>query len=94
MGCLGSSSIAARSLAAITLPTSGLVVSSACGVVGSCGSLQLIVLCPIYPQDTSKPLAPGQSSQWWYISDTHVSTVPESRVLNCEAYLLFYERLH
>ncbi|XP_072264786.1 ubiquitin carboxyl-terminal hydrolase 45 isoform X1 [Pyxicephalus adspersus] len=33
------------------------------------------------------------SSQWVYISDTHVQMVPESRVLTAQAYLLFYERL-
>ncbi|XP_066558564.1 ubiquitin carboxyl-terminal hydrolase 45 isoform X2 [Amia ocellicauda] len=31
--------------------------------------------------------------QWVYVSDTHVQTVPESRVLNSQAYLLFYEEL-
>uniref|UniRef100_A0A3Q3KRX8 Ubiquitin carboxyl-terminal hydrolase n=1 Tax=Mastacembelus armatus TaxID=205130 RepID=A0A3Q3KRX8_9TELE len=43
---------------------------------------------------------PGQSSasssspgQWVYVSDTTVQTVPESRVLNSQAYLLFYEEM-
>ncbi|XP_066469014.1 ubiquitin carboxyl-terminal hydrolase 45 isoform X2 [Tiliqua scincoides] len=31
--------------------------------------------------------------QWVYVSDTHVQAVPESRVLNSQAYLLFYERI-
>ncbi|XP_037311002.2 ubiquitin carboxyl-terminal hydrolase 45 isoform X3 [Pungitius pungitius] len=31
--------------------------------------------------------------QWVYISDTTVQSVPESRVLNSQAYLLFYEEL-
>ncbi|XP_051880595.1 ubiquitin carboxyl-terminal hydrolase 45 isoform X2 [Pristis pectinata] len=31
--------------------------------------------------------------QWVYVSDTHVQTVPEARVLNAQAYLLFYEQL-
>uniref|UniRef100_A0A8C2AY78 Ubiquitin carboxyl-terminal hydrolase n=1 Tax=Cyprinus carpio TaxID=7962 RepID=A0A8C2AY78_CYPCA len=31
--------------------------------------------------------------QWVYVSDTNVQTVPESRVLNSQAYLLFYEEL-
>lgn len=31
--------------------------------------------------------------QWVYISDTTVQTVPESRVLNSQAYLLFYEEM-
>ncbi|NXP78073.1 UBP45 hydrolase, partial [Ramphastos sulfuratus] len=35
--------------------------------------------------------APG--GQWVYVSDAHVQVVPESRVLNAQAYLLFYERL-
>ncbi|KAM4771041.1 ubiquitin carboxyl-terminal hydrolase 45 [Rhinophrynus dorsalis] len=33
------------------------------------------------------------SSQWVYVSDTHVQMVSESRVLSSQAYLLFYERL-
>uniref|UniRef100_A0A672ZH14 Ubiquitin carboxyl-terminal hydrolase n=1 Tax=Sphaeramia orbicularis TaxID=375764 RepID=A0A672ZH14_9TELE len=37
---------------------------------------------------------PGQGPvQWVYVSDTTVQTVPESRVLNSQAYLLFYEEL-
>ncbi|KAM9851733.1 ubiquitin carboxyl-terminal hydrolase 45 [Aulostomus maculatus] len=32
-------------------------------------------------------------SQWVYVSDTTVQMVPESRVLNSQAYLLFYEEL-
>ncbi|XP_053237503.1 ubiquitin carboxyl-terminal hydrolase 45 [Podarcis raffonei] len=31
--------------------------------------------------------------QWVYVSDTHVQAVTESRVLNSQAYLLFYERI-
>ncbi|KAJ7341779.1 hypothetical protein JRQ81_007014 [Phrynocephalus forsythii] len=31
--------------------------------------------------------------QWVFVSDTHVQAVPESRVLNSQAYLLFYERV-
>ncbi|XP_050309022.1 ubiquitin carboxyl-terminal hydrolase 16 [Anthonomus grandis grandis] len=31
--------------------------------------------------------------KWYYISDSYVSEVPESKVLNAQAYLLFYERL-
>ncbi|XP_026149583.1 ubiquitin carboxyl-terminal hydrolase 45 isoform X2 [Mastacembelus armatus] len=34
--------------------------------------------------------SPGQ---WVYVSDTTVQTVPESRVLNSQAYLLFYEEM-
>lgn len=32
-------------------------------------------------------------SQWVYVSDTTVQVVPESRVLNSQAYLLFYEEM-
>ncbi|KAM9798011.1 ubiquitin carboxyl-terminal hydrolase 45 [Neosynchiropus ocellatus] len=35
----------------------------------------------------------SSSGQWVYISDTTVQTVPESRVLNSQAYLLFYEEM-
>uniref|UniRef100_A0A8B9BCR4 Ubiquitin carboxyl-terminal hydrolase n=1 Tax=Anser brachyrhynchus TaxID=132585 RepID=A0A8B9BCR4_9AVES len=35
----------------------------------------------------------ASSGQWVYVSDAHVQMVPESRVLNAQAYLLFYERL-
>ena len=31
--------------------------------------------------------------QWYYISDTQVSAVSEHKVLNSQAFLLFYERL-
>uniref|UniRef100_A0A8C5RQ53 USP domain-containing protein n=1 Tax=Laticauda laticaudata TaxID=8630 RepID=A0A8C5RQ53_LATLA len=37
---------------------------------------------------------PGSAvGQWVYVSDTYVQAVPESRVLNSQAYLLFYERI-
>ncbi|XP_053165484.1 ubiquitin carboxyl-terminal hydrolase 16 [Hemicordylus capensis] len=35
----------------------------------------------------------SSKGQWFHISDTHVQAVPVSRVLNSQAYLLFYERL-
>ncbi|KAF7251268.1 Ubiquitin carboxyl-terminal hydrolase 16, partial [Varanus komodoensis] len=35
----------------------------------------------------------SSKGQWFNISDTHVQEVPVSRVLNSQAYLLFYERL-
>ncbi|XP_077668986.1 ubiquitin carboxyl-terminal hydrolase 45 isoform X2 [Eretmochelys imbricata] len=35
----------------------------------------------------------GSAGQWVYVSDVHVQMVPESRVLNSQAYLLFYERI-
>lgn len=31
--------------------------------------------------------------KWYYVSDSHVSEVQESKVLNAQAYLLFYERI-
>ncbi|XP_015675649.1 ubiquitin carboxyl-terminal hydrolase 45 [Protobothrops mucrosquamatus] len=38
--------------------------------------------------------SPGSAvGQWVYVSDTYVQAVPESRVLNSQAYLLFYERI-
>ncbi|TSN21192.1 Ubiquitin carboxyl-terminal hydrolase 45 [Bagarius yarrelli] len=39
-----------------------------------------------------KAMSPSPG-QWVYVSDTSVQTVPESRVLNSQAYLLFYEEL-
>ncbi|XP_074846935.1 ubiquitin carboxyl-terminal hydrolase 45 isoform X2 [Carettochelys insculpta] len=35
----------------------------------------------------------ASAGQWVYVSDVHVQMVPESRVLNSQAYLLFYERM-
>lgn len=32
--------------------------------------------------------------KWYYVSDSHVSEVSEERVLNAQAYLLFYERIY
>ena len=31
-------------------------------------------------------------NQWYYASDSSVSTATDNRVLGCEAYMLFYER--
>ncbi|KAJ6662479.1 hypothetical protein lerEdw1_011893 [Lerista edwardsae] len=42
-------------------------------------------------QSTSESESPR--GQWFHVSDTHVQAVPVSRVLNSQAYLLFYERL-
>lgn len=33
------------------------------------------------------------AGRWYYISDSHVAEVPESKVLGAQAYLLFYERI-
>nr|XP_060626441.1 ubiquitin carboxyl-terminal hydrolase 16 isoform X2 [Anolis sagrei ordinatus] len=35
----------------------------------------------------------SSKGQWYHISDTRVQAVPVSKVLNAQAYLLFYERL-
>ncbi|XP_036622540.1 ubiquitin carboxyl-terminal hydrolase 45 isoform X1 [Trichosurus vulpecula] len=35
----------------------------------------------------------ASAGQWVHVSDTHVQMVPESRALNAQAYLLFYERI-
>lgn len=34
-----------------------------------------------------------QDGEWYYVSDSRVSSVSESRVLSAEAYILFYERI-
>ncbi|TKS81676.1 Ubiquitin carboxyl-terminal hydrolase 45 [Collichthys lucidus] len=41
----------------------------------------------------AKDAGSSSQGQWVYISDTTVQTVPESRVLNSQAYLLFYEEM-
>ncbi|XP_061805474.2 ubiquitin carboxyl-terminal hydrolase 45 [Nerophis lumbriciformis] len=41
----------------------------------------------------AKDSSSSSQGQWFYISDTTVQTVPESRVLNSQAYLLFYEEI-
>ncbi|XP_028582815.2 ubiquitin carboxyl-terminal hydrolase 16 [Podarcis muralis] len=35
----------------------------------------------------------SSKGQWFHISDTHVQAVPLAKVMNSQAYLLFYERL-
>uniref|UniRef100_A0A673KGF3 Ubiquitin carboxyl-terminal hydrolase n=1 Tax=Sinocyclocheilus rhinocerous TaxID=307959 RepID=A0A673KGF3_9TELE len=44
-------------------------------------------------QSGTKEASSAPQGQWVYVSDTSVQTVPESRVLNSQAYLLFYEEL-
>ncbi|XP_051722003.1 ubiquitin carboxyl-terminal hydrolase 45 isoform X1 [Ctenopharyngodon idella] len=44
-------------------------------------------------QSGSREAVSAPQGQWVYVSDTNVQTVPESRVLNSQAYLLFYEEL-
>ena len=36
---------------------------------------------------------PASAGQWFHVSDSSVSTVPETKVLKCQAYMLFYGRL-
>ena len=36
---------------------------------------------------------PPQPRKWYYVSDASVTEVPEDKVLKCQAYLLFYERI-
>uniref|UniRef100_A0A672HR90 Ubiquitin carboxyl-terminal hydrolase n=1 Tax=Salarias fasciatus TaxID=181472 RepID=A0A672HR90_SALFA len=42
---------------------------------------------------SAKDASSSSQGQWVYVSDTTVQTVPESRVLNSQAYLLFYEEM-
>lgn len=49
-----------------------------------------LVLHGDIPQDFETVSTKGQ---WFHISDTHVQAVPTTKVLNSQAYLLFYERI-
>nr|XP_039336399.1 ubiquitin carboxyl-terminal hydrolase 16 isoform X3 [Saimiri boliviensis boliviensis] len=51
--------------------------------------LSNLVLHGDIPQDFEME----SKGQWFHISDTHVQAVPTSKVLNSQAYLLFYERI-
>ncbi|XP_007941702.1 ubiquitin carboxyl-terminal hydrolase 16 [Orycteropus afer afer] len=52
--------------------------------------LSNLVLHSDIPQDSEMESTKGQ---WFHISDTHVQAVPTTKVLNSQAYLLFYERI-
>ncbi|XP_012512836.1 PREDICTED: ubiquitin carboxyl-terminal hydrolase 16 isoform X2 [Propithecus coquereli] len=52
--------------------------------------LSNLVLHGDIPQDFEMESTKGQ---WFHISDTHVQAVPATKVLNSQAYLLFYERI-
>ncbi|XP_045051146.2 ubiquitin carboxyl-terminal hydrolase 16 isoform X3 [Desmodus rotundus] len=52
--------------------------------------LSNLVLRGDIPQDFEVESTKGQ---WFHISDTHVHTVSADKVLNSQAYLLFYERI-
>lgn len=45
------------------------------------------------PPSGGREASASSQGQWVYVSDTSVQTVAESRVLNSQAYLLFYEEL-
>nr|XP_033796533.1 ubiquitin carboxyl-terminal hydrolase 16 isoform X2 [Geotrypetes seraphini] len=49
-----------------------------------------LVMCEIMPPGSNTEPLKGQ---WFHISDTHVQAVPTMKVLNSQAYLLFYERI-
>ncbi|XP_059542257.1 ubiquitin carboxyl-terminal hydrolase 16 isoform X3 [Myotis daubentonii] len=49
-----------------------------------------LVLRGEVPQDFEMESTKGQ---WFHISDSHVQAVPTAKVLNSQAYLLFYERI-
>lgn len=49
-----------------------------------------LVLRGDVPQDCEMESTKGQ---WFHISDSHVQAVPTAKVLNSQAYLLFYERI-
>ncbi|XP_036782195.2 ubiquitin carboxyl-terminal hydrolase 16 isoform X5 [Manis pentadactyla] len=49
-----------------------------------------LVLHGDIPQDFEMQSTKGQ---WFHISDSHVQAVPTTKVLNSQAYLLFYERI-
>ncbi|KAK1344394.1 hypothetical protein QTO34_014961 [Cnephaeus nilssonii] len=49
-----------------------------------------LVLRGNVPQDFEMESTKGQ---WFHISDSHVQAVPTAKVLNSQAYLLFYERI-
>ncbi|XP_014391518.1 PREDICTED: ubiquitin carboxyl-terminal hydrolase 16 isoform X4 [Myotis brandtii] len=49
-----------------------------------------LVLRGDVPQDFEMESTKGQ---WFHISDSHVQAVPTTKVLNSQAYLLFYERI-
>nr|XP_045006579.1 ubiquitin carboxyl-terminal hydrolase 16 isoform X2 [Jaculus jaculus] len=52
--------------------------------------LSNLVLHGYIPQNFEMESTKGQ---WFHISDTHVQAVPVTKVLNSQAYLLFYERM-
>ncbi|XP_022081672.1 ubiquitin carboxyl-terminal hydrolase 16-like [Acanthaster planci] len=45
------------------------------------------------PASAAKRSVTPPEGKWFYISDSHVSEVQESKVLSAQAYILFYERI-
>jgi len=43
--------------------------------------------------DRAEPVQPEEGLRWFHISDTSVTPVKLSTVLNCQAYILFYQRI-
>lgn len=43
---------------------------------------------------TDDPDVAAPPGKWYYVSDSHVQEATEDRVLNAQAYLLFYERIY
>lgn len=40
------------------------------------------------------PINTPPEGKWYYVSDSHVMETTEEKVLNAQAYLLFYERIY
>uniref|UniRef100_A0A0N5ABE7 Ubiquitin carboxyl-terminal hydrolase n=1 Tax=Syphacia muris TaxID=451379 RepID=A0A0N5ABE7_9BILA len=47
----------------------------------------------IFSEDTKESDKESLNGNWFYVSDSRVSAVDESKVLDAEAYILFYERI-
>lgn len=45
-------------------------------------------------RDAPPVLTAPPEGKWYYVSDSHVMEVTEEKVLNAQAYLLFYERIY
>jgi Ubiquitin carboxyl-terminal hydrolase len=46
-----------------------------------------------HTEESYKSNGNAEKDEWLYISDTHVTPVPSSRVRKAQAYILFYERI-
>lgn len=46
------------------------------------------------PRETPPTVAEAPEGKWYYVSDSHVMETTEEKVLNAQAYLLFYERIY